>query len=203
MTIETVSTTKLKPHKLNNRIYINEVIDKDFIESVKRGIRQNIIVNQNYTILSEQVLRHHLSKLNIKYGSPDLIIFHKNDYMIAECKFQDAYDNFKNDANRYGHGLPPWQFERYCDILNKKNIDTVLFIFCRTFKKLYYQKISILQNLEDEFKVTTKTGSRIVFDINKFTISNHINEEMFDKLNKQIDKLKNYWEPILKASDDF
>lgn len=154
-------------------------------------------------ILSEQALRSHLNKLDFNYLSPDLIIFYNNDYIIAECKFQEAYNKFKGNLNRYGHGLSPGQFNRYCDVLNKKNIDTMLFIFCRTFKKLFYQKVSILQNLEDEYILTTKTGSRIVFDINKFQISKQVNESLFEELNTKLDKYKNYWENILKPEDEF
>lgn len=149
-------------------------------------------------MLSEQILRNHLSKLNIKYCSPDLIIFYNNDYMIAECKFQDAYNNFKDDSSRYGHGLPSWQFERYCDLLNKKNIDTVLFIFCKTFKKLYYQNISYLRDLDEQFKVISKSGNRLLFDINVFRISKHISEEIFKEINNKIDYHKIYWENLLK-----
>lgn len=154
-------------------------------------------------MISEQALRAHVNKLNFDYLSPDLIIFYNNDYIIAECKFQEAYERFKEDPNRYGHGLPPNQFNKYCDVLNKKNIDTMLFIFCRTFKKLFYQKISILQNLEDEYKLTTKTGSRIVFDINKFQISKQVSESLFDELNSKLDKYKNRWEDILNVEDEF
>lgn len=152
-------------------------------------------------ILSEQALRTHVNNLNFNYLSPDLIIFYDNDYIIAECKFQEAYERFKEDPNRYGHGLPPNQFNKYCDVLNKKNIDTMLFIFCRTFKKLYYQKISILQNLENEYKLTTKTGSRIVFDISKFQVSKRVSKNLFNEINSEFDKCKSRWEDILNIEN--
>lgn len=152
-------------------------------------------------LLSEQALRAHVNKLNFDYLSPDLIMSYNNDYIIAECKFQEAYDKFKGDPNRYGHGLPPGQFNKYCDVLNRKNIDTMLFIFCRTFKKLYYQKISILQNLEDEYKLTTKTGSRIVFDISKYQISKWVSKSLFDEINSEYDKCKSRWENILNVEN--
>ena len=154
-------------------------------------------------MLSEQALRTYFNKRKLNYFSPDLIMLYENEYIIAECKFQEAYERFKGNPNRYGHGLPPGQFKQYCDIFNKKNLDTILFVFCRTFKKLYDQKISILQNLEDEYKVITKTGSRIVFDINIFQISKQISESLFDELNSKLDKYKSRWENILNVEDEF
>lgn len=155
-------------------------------------------------MLSEQAMREYINKeLKYRYFSPDLIMLYKNDYIIIECKFQEAYNNFKGNSNRYGHGLPKEQFNNYCDIFNKKKIDTVLFVFCRTFKKLYYRRISKLNELEDRYFEYSKTFKRIIFDINKFHISKNVNEVLFDKLKDQLERSKNRWEDILNIEDEF
>lgn len=119
---------------------------------------------------AEGAVRELLRQKKHEYGQLDLVSIDRatQKIYIWEIKHQERFKAPPFD----GHGLPPWQFKFRLEVARKTNTIPILIIVEPGSepgsKKVFYQSLFILEKLPADKKFMTKTGKRIVFNIDAF-----------------------------------
>lgn len=110
----------------------------------------------------ERMAMEYLIRNNIHCMQPDVIGRDKyGNYFILEVKHQDMFRAPPFD----GHGLPPYQVKARLDFQKKTGIRAIFFVIEKNTNNIYIKPFDILEKGK---KFLTKTGSRVIYDINNF-----------------------------------
>ena len=85
-------------------------------------------------LVGEGIIREYFKQNKIKHMQVDLIFKSKNQWCLAEIKYQES---FKAPPFN-GHGLPPWQINDRILFHNETGIVPYLFIVDKEDKIIYY-----------------------------------------------------------------
>lgn len=109
----------------------------------------------------EELLRTYLKKGKYNFMQVDLIVESEEKIYLIEVKTQEKFKAPPCD----GHGLPAQQIKARIRLADKTGMIPLLYIYDLDDKLFYMQDMRVLMDGEKFF---TKTGSRIIFPLDRF-----------------------------------
>ena len=117
--------------------------------------------------IGENIIREYLKKRKVKFMQIDLMWEHEGKWYVGEVKAQEKFTKGFG-CNFDGHGLPPYQMKARIKFGRDKDIVPVFFVYDTQEKVVYWQFFETLDSLPEDKKHITKTGKRIIFNIECF-----------------------------------
>jgi len=128
------------------------------IEQIKQGFE------------GEKIVREFLKKQNYPFMQIDVFFENKKNgkLYVGEVKAQEKFTKKLPDYPFDAHGLPPWQIKARLKLCERIGARAVFFVYDTQDKIVYWQFLDLLNNLPPTKKMLTKTGKRVLFDIESF-----------------------------------
>lgn len=113
-------------------------------------------------VAGEQMAIALFKSMGMRCFQADLIVKGKDGKrFIVEAKNQEKFKAPPFD----GHGLPPYQIDARLEFWKDTGIRCMFIVFDKGDGEIYYNWLDVLNDGE---KTLTKTGGRVVFNINNF-----------------------------------